>query len=615
MPNQSELYAMRHSMAHIMANAIQHLWPDTKFGVGPVIDDGFYYDIDLGESTLSEDDFKAIEAEMKKIIKANEPFEKIELEIEEAIKWAQDNEQPYKLELLHDLKREGTTNLKDLNLQELGIAKEGPGKVNHVSFYRNGDFTDLCRGPHVVSTGKVGAFKLLRISGAYWRGQTDKPQMQRIYGLSFVDKGELDKQLKLLEAAKQNDHRKLGQEMDLFTISELVGSGLPLFTPRGSILRDNLSNFSQELQQQYGFERVWTPHMAMEKLYEKSGHLAKFPERFSVSSIESDDKFMLKPMNCPHHIQIFARKPWSYRELPVRYMENTTNYRDEKSGELHGLARVRSISQDDGHIFCTQDHIEQEVKSIIKMIDTLYKVLGLDYYARLSYRDDSDQYLGDISLWEKAESAIRKIADSTGLKTVEGVGEAAFYGPKIDFMIRDSLQREWQCATIQLDFVLPERFGLEYIDEDGSAKRPVMIHKALLGSIERFLAVYIEHTGGKFPVWLSPEQVRVITVNQEEATLKFAQTVSKQAQELGLRLVVDNANESVGKKIRNAEILKVPYTIVAGEKEIASNQCMPRIRKDLLGSRSSEEANPVDIAKFLQVVYQEAQSRVTETTL
>jgi threonyl-tRNA synthetase len=567
-PPSPNLEKIRHSLAHIMANAIQHLWPEAKFGVGPVIDKGFYYDIDLGDVKLSEIDFERIESEMKKIIAANESFEQIEMGIDQAIEWAQQSDQPYKLELLNDLKREGTTNLKDLNNLELGISKEGESKVEKVSFYRNGDFIDLCRGPHVESTGQAGVFKLLRVSGAYWRGQTDKPQLQRIYGLAFEQEADLKKELELIELAKQRDHRKIGQELDLFTVSELVGSGLPLFTPRGSVLRENLSAFSQELQQQHGYERVWTPHMAKEELYKRSGHFDKFPERFSVTSVESDEKFMMKPMNCPHHIQLFARKPWSYRELPVRYMENTTNYRDEKSGELHGLARVRSLSQDDGHAFCREDHIEHEVKTIIKMVVKLYEVLGLDYYARLSTRDNSTQYLGDPALWEKSEAIIKQVAHDAELKTVDGTGEAAFYGPKIDFMVSDSLQREWQCGTIQVDFVLPERFGLEYVDKDGAIKRPVIIHKALLGSIERFLAVYIEHTAGRFPVWLAPEQVRLLTVNQEERTTSFANDLAKQLRRAGVRFTIDNSNESVGKKIRSAEVMKVPYSIVVGDKEI-----------------------------------------------
>ena len=436
------------------------------------------------------------------------------------------------------------------------------------------------------------------------------PQLQRIYGLAFEQEADLKKELELIELAKQRDHRKIGQELDLFTVSELVGSGLPLFTPKGSVLRDNLSAFSQELQQQHGYERVWTPHMAREELYKKSGHFDKFPERFSVTSIESDEKFMMKPMNCPHHIQLFARKPWSYRELPVRYMENTTNYRDEKSGELHGLARVRSLSQDDGHVFCREDHIEHEVKTVIKMIVKLYEVLGLDYYARLSTRDKSTQYLGDPALWEKSEAIIKQVAQDAELKTVDGTGEAAFYGPKIDFMVSDSLQREWQCGTIQVDFVLPERFSLEYVDKDGAIKRPVIIHKALLGSIERFLAVYIEHTAGRFPVWLAPEQVRLLTVNQEERTTSFANDLAKQLRRVDVRSTIDNSNESVGKKIRSAEVMKVPYSIVVGDKEIESRKLQPRVRSDIGTCTKAYE-----IDELVDKIAKESADRLQKSTL
>lgn len=607
-----QLYPMRHSLAHIMATAVITLWPEAKLGVGPVVENGFYYDIDLGETKISDEDFPKIEAEMSKVIEANQPFEHFELPVDEAIKWAQDNHQPYKEELLNDLKRAGTTVAKDLNADELGTIAEGDSAITSVSFYKNGNFTDLCRGPHVESTGKVGAFKLMRVAGAYWRGKETNPQMQRLYGLAFESQEELDKHLNMLEEAKKRDHRKLGQELDLFTISELVGAGLPLFTSRGTVLRENLANYSQELQAQYGFERVWTPHMARTELYKHSGHYDKYPERFEVTSEESDDVFMMKPMNCPHHIQLFARKPWSYRELPVRYMENTTNYRDEKSGELHGLSRVRSLSQDDGHIFCKEEDIEAELSSIVKMVKDMYGALRMDFYARLSYRDDEDKYLGELNLWKKAEAAIKKVAEEEGLESVDGPGEAAFYGPKIDFMVKDSIGREWQCATIQLDFVQPERFSLEYVAADGSVKRPVMIHKALLGSIERFLSVYIEHTAGKFPVWLAPEQIRLITVNQEEKTVSFADQLLGKAKELGLRVHVDNSNESVGKKIRHAEMMKVPYTVVIGEKEIESNQLTPRIRKDLSGA---EESKTIAAEDFLKALQQEAVSRTNKTSL
>ena len=613
-----ELETMRHSLAHIMASAVQKLWPNAKFGVGPAIENGFYYDIDLKDRTISEDDFQKIEAEMQKIIDEDQVFEHSEQPIDAGIAWAKKTKQPYKEELLNDLKREGTTLASELDSSLMGLPAGISGttsaktEIGKVSFYKNGDFIDLCRGPHVKSTGKVGAFKLTRVAGAYWRGKEDNPQMQRLYGVAFPTRKELDKYLQMLEEAKKRDHRKLGRELDLFTLSELVGPGLPLMTPRGTVIREELAKYSQELQAEQGFERVWSPHMARISLYEQSGHYQKFPEKFEVTSEESDDKFMMKPMNCPHHIQIFARKPWSYKELPARYMENTTNYRDEKHGELHGLSRVRSLSQDDGHVFCREGDIASEVAAIVDMVKDLYKSLDMEFYARLSYRDSSDAYLGDKRLWELAEKTLAEVAEQQKLDFVEETGEAAFYGPKIDFMIKDSLDREWQCATIQLDFVQPERFGLKYVDSDGSDKRPVMIHKALLGSIERFMSVYIEHTAGRFPVWLAPEQVRIITVNQEDETVRFANEILNQAKTLGLRVVLDNNNESVGKKIRSSEMMKVPYTVVLGEKEIRSGEVLPRVRSDMEVQRE-HKANKID--NFLKTVRNEAKSRVTKTSL
>lgn len=609
---QPDLHAMRHSLAHIMATAITRLHPEAKLGVGPVVENGFYYDIDLGKGAISEDDFPAIEAEMKKVISENQHFERFTMPIDEAIVWAKENNQPYKEELLNDLKRAGTTVAKDLDVAELGLAVDGDSQVNEVSFYRNGDFTDLCRGPHVEMTGNVGAFKLMRISGAYWRGKEGNPQMQRIYGVGFATEKELRQYLNMLEEAKKRDHRKLGQELDLFVFSELVGPGLPLFTPRGTVLRDELGKFSQELQAKYGYQRVTIPHITKVDLYKTSGHYDKYPERFSVHSYESDDEFMMKPMNCPHHTQIYASRARSYRDLPIRYMENTMVYRDEKAGELHGLSRVRAATQDDGHVFCRMDQIEQEFVAIMTMIRDMYQVFGMEFKARLSFRDDSDKYLGDKALWEQAQSTIERVAQNLELNYFIGEGEAAFYGPKIDIMVIDALGREWQCATEQLDFVQPERFGLEYTAEDGTKQRPVMIHKALLGSIERFLSVYIEHTAGKFPVWAAPEQVRIISVNQEPATLEFVEQVIDKAEKLGLRIVVDNDNESVGKKIRNAELMKVPYALVLGPKEVESGQVVPRIRKDIEVSPTHE---PRTIEEFLKTVANEAKSRVNKTSL
>ncbi len=610
--SDNDLYAMRHSLAHIMATAVSSLWPDVKLGVGPVVENGFYYDIDLGETKISEEDFEKIEAEMRKVIDAKQPFERSEKTIDEAILWAQKTAQPYKEELLNDLWREGTTIAKELDINELGLSGEGDSKVESVSFYTNGTFCDLCRGPHVEHTGQVGAFKLMRVAGAYWRGKTENPQMQRLYGVAFQSPKELRQHLEMLEEAKKRDHRKLGTEMDLFVFSDLVGSGLPLFTPRGTIMRDEIGKFSQELQEEAGYQRVAIPHLAKTDLYKVSGHYDKYPERFTATSFESDDEFMMKPMNCPHHTQIYASKPRSYKDLPIRYMENTLVYRDEKAGELHGLSRVRAATQDDGHVFCTVDQIDQEFTSIMQMIKTMYGTFDLKWKARLSFRDDSDKYLGELELWNKAQETIENVAKSLEVDYFVGEGEAAFYGPKIDIMATDALGREWQLATEQLDFVQPERFGLEYTAEDGSRQRPVMIHKALLGSFERFLSVYIEHTAGRFPVWMAPEQIRIITVNQEEPTTSFADAIYQKAKNLSLRAYVDNDNQSVGKKIRNAEIAKVPYTLVIGEKEIASGTVSPRIRGDMLVVPGDKQL-PID--NFIKSVFNEVKTRVIKSSI
>lgn len=614
MADQDNLHAMRHSLAHIMATAVTTLWPGAKLGVGPVVDNGFYYDIDLGPDVkISEDDFKRIEEAMRQVINSNQPFERYELPVDEAIRWAQENQQPYKEELLNDLKRAGTTVAKDLDAAELGTIAEGDSQVENVSFYKNGEFTDLCRGPHVESTGKVGAFKLLRIAGAYWRGKDGNPQMQRLYGVAFETKEQLHNHLHMLEEAKKRDHRKLGQELDLFTFSPLVGSGLPLFTPRGTIIRQELTAFAEDLRHESGFQRVSIPHITKTDLYKVSGHWDKFgDELFLVKSQETSDEFALKPMNCPHHNQIYASQPRSYRDLPVRYFETTTVYRDEKTGELGGLGRVRSISQDDSHVYCRRDQLEAEVAGLINDIKTLYTTLDMSLRARLSFRDDSDKYLGEANLWTEAQEIIRNLAQKNELDFFEANGEAAFYGPKIDFMATDALGREYQVATVQLDFVQPERFELEYVAEDGSAQRPVMVHCAILGSIERFMSVLIEHTAGKFPIWLAPEQVRVITVNQEDETVKFAQEIANQAKSLGVRMMVDNTNESVGKKIRSSEIMKVPYTIVIGEKEISTNRVVPRVRGDM---EVQTPHGDIGITEFLKTVANESKGRVNKTSL
>lgn len=612
-PHNNQIQVMRHSMAHVMATALQHLWPEVKLGVGPAVENGFYYDIDIGETKLTEEDLTKIEAEMQKVIKADQEFEKLELTIDEALSWAKEMDQPYKHELLNDLKRAGTTVAKDLNKDELGTITDSESKVDKVSFYKNGPFTDLCRGPHVASTGKVGAFKLMRVSGAYWRGKEDNPQMQRIYGVAFETEKELRQHLAMLEEAKKRDHRKLGQELDLFVFSDMVGSGLPIFTPRGTVLREKLEEYSNTLRQNSGFEKVWSPHITKKDLYEASGHWAKFgDELFLVKSQETSDELVMKPMNCPHHTRIYANQGRSYRDLPIRYLETTTVYRDEKSGELGGLNRVRSITQDDSHVFCRNDQIEVEIDNLLSAASEMYAVFGMKLRVRLSYRDDSDAYLGDKKLWNSAQQQLKSAVTSNKLEYYEEDGEAAFYGPKIDFMATDAIGREHQVATIQLDFVQPERFGLDYTNEKGEKEQPVMIHCALLGSIERFLSVYIEHTAGKFPVWLAPEQIRIVTVNQEDTTTQFAVKVLEQAKELGLRTYLDNDNESVGKKIRQSEVQKVPYTLVIGEKEIKSGEVIPRVRQDI---EVQEENKPIAVEEFLKTVANEAKSRVTHTSM
>ncbi len=611
---EDNLYAMRHSLAHIMATAIKSRWPDVKLGIGPVIKDGFYYDIDLGEGrSISDENFKNLEKEMRKIIAKDQLFERTTKNIDESIQWAKDTNQPYKEELLNDLKRSGTTVASDLDAQELGTIADGDGALDEVSFYTNGDFTDLCRGPHVESTGKVGAFKLMRVSGSYWRGDENKPQMQRVYGVAFETQGGLDKHIIMLEEAKKRDHRRIGKEMDLFTISDLVGSGLPLYTPRGTAVIDALNEYSQSLRKNAGYQRVTIPHITKTDLLKKSGHWDKFgDELFLVKSQESSDEFVMKPMNCPHHTQIYAAAPRSYRDLPVKYIETSTTYRDEKSGELHGLSRVRAIHMDDSHVFARKDQIGGVVDELLGMANELYGRLDMKVKFRLSFRDEGEVYLGDESLWSEAQSTIEELAKKNQLDYYIEEGEAAFYGPKIDFIAVDAIEREWQVATVQLDFVLPERFELEYINNKGEAERPVMIHAALLGSLDRFLSVYIEHTAGKFPLWLAPEQVRIATVNQEEDTVKFAKSLYNQAKELGIRAFLDNDNESVGKKIRRAEVEKVPYTLVIGDKEIQSGQVVPRVRKDIEVDESEE---PINIDNFFKTVVNESKGHVAKTSM
>ncbi len=605
MENKEEkLFKMRHSLAHIMAAAVQRIYPDAKFGVGPAINDGFYYDIDLGDNKISENNFGKIEKAMRRIIAESQDFVRSEVSIEDAINWAKENNQPYKLELLNDLKNAGTTNAK--------ILAEGDFELGNgaetVSFYTNGNYKDLCRGPHLSNTKEVGAFKLMRVAGAYWRGDEKNPQMQRLYGVAFETQEELDDYLRKMEEAKKRDHRKLGKELDLYTVSTLVGIGLPLFTPRGTILRDVLANYSNQLRQKYGFEKVWTPHITKKDLYEKSGHWAKFGEElFLVKSQVTGGQFALKPMNCPHHTQIFASNPRSYKDLPIRYLETTTDYRDEQTGELGGLNRVRSLTQDDSHIFCRTDQIESEIQNLLAAAHELYSGIGMKLRVRLSYRDDSDSYLGDLAVWESAQKQLKKAVISNNLEYFEQEGEAAFYGPKIDFMATDAIGREHQVATVQLDFVQPERFELSYKNSEGQDEQPVMIHCALLGSIERFMSVYIEHKAGWFDFWAAPEQVRILTINdtlndyvEEVSKILSGVVLNSPVRFNEIRYSVDNRNESLGKKIREATSMKIPVQLIVGPKDKENNEVSVRFRRD--GEFVEEKVSLNDLATFIQEI-------------
>ena len=607
---KNDLHVMRHSMAHILAAAVQDLYPEAKFGVGPVIENGFYYDIDVDEP-FNPEDLGKIEKKMKEIIKANEKFERQEVELDEAIELFEKSGQSYKVELLNDLKNHGTTVAKEIGNEQLGT--DNVEKVTSVSLYKTGSFLDLCRGPHLENTGQTGIFKLTKVSGAYWRGDEKKAQLQRIYGVAFESEQELNNYLDQLEEAKKRDHRKLGKELDLFTFSDLVGSGLPLWTPRGTAIRNELHKALQEFSQEFEVEQVTIPHIGKIDLYNTSGHAEKFgKELFQVKGHYQD--FILKPVNCPHHTQIYASKPRSYRDLPIRYMESTMQYRDEKPGEISGLTRVRSITVDDGHTFCTVDQIKDEAKSIAVIIEKFYTALGMygDHWVSLSVRDPQNlgDYIGEEEGWQKAEELLQQVSDDLKLDAKRMEGEAALYGPKLDFMFKDALGNERQLATIQIDFAMPARFGLTYADKDGEEKTPVMIHRAILGSYERFIAVLIDHFAGNFPTWRAPEQVRLATVNDSEKLVDYANQIRKQLKNAGFRVHLDSSAESVGKKIREASVSKVPYTFVIGDKEVESGKLNPRVRADLGDSTDSFELT--DLINKLQ---QEVGNREAKSVL
>ena len=563
-------HAFWHSSAHLMAEALQAIYPNIKFGIGPAIENGFYYDVDPGEGVaIQEKDLVEIEKKMLELARKNEEYCRIDVSKQEALNHFSSLNETYKVELINDLE-DGT-----------------------ITYYRQGDFTDLCRGPHLPNTSYIKAIKLTSVAGAYWRGNEHNKMLTRIYGITFPKQKMLDEWLGLMEEAKQRDHRKIGKEMELFMFSQAVGSGLPMWLPKGAMLRDRLEAFLRKVQKKYGYEQVITPHIGNVNLYKTSGHFQKYgKDSFQViTTPQEGEEFMLKPMNCPHHCEMYKFKPRSYKDLPVRFAEFGTVYRYEQSGELHGLTRVRGFTQDDAHLFCTPDQLKEEFKKVIDIIFTIFKALSFENFtAQVSLRDpnNKEKYIGTDENWEKAESAIIEAAAEKGLKTTVELGEAAFYGPKLDFMVKDAIGRKWQLGTIQVDYNLPERFELEYTGADNQKHRPVMIHRAPFGSMERFVAVLIEHTGGKFPLWLTPDQVVVLPISEKYND--YAQKVVNFLNNSDIRTVLDDRNEKIGRKIRDNELKKIPYMLIVGEQEMNENKVSVRRQGEGdKGSMTTEE--------------------------
>ncbi len=557
-----------HSSAHLMAEALEALYPGVKFGVGPAVETGFYYDVDLGDRQISEADLKAVEDKMIELARTKETFERKEVSKADAMAYFKQKGDPYKCELIQDLE-DGT-----------------------ISFYTNGGFTDLCRGPHVKHVDDIKAVKLTAIAGAYWKGDQNREQLTRIYGVTFPKKSMLDEYLTLLEEAKKRDHRKLGKEMELFTFSGRVGLGLPLWLPRGAVMRNTLENFLRKKQAELGYLPVVTPHIGSKELYVTSGHYAKYgKDSFQpIHTPQEGEEYMLKPMNCPHHCEIFRSSPRSYRDLPLRFAEFGTVYRYEQSGELHGLTRVRGFTQDDAHLFCRPDQLQEEFEKVIDLILYVFKTLKMtDYMAQVSLRDpdNKEKYIGTDENWAKAEQAIIDAAAKKGLKTVVEKGEAAFYGPKLDFMVKDAIGRRWQLGTIQVDYNLPERFELEFTDADGSKQRPVMIHRAPFGSLERFTAVVLEHTAGHLPFWLSPDQVKVLPISEKYED--YAEKICELLKNSEIRASIDARNETLGKRIREISLLRVPVIAIVGEKEASEGTVSVRREGVDQGSMSAEQ--------------------------
>ncbi len=578
--------AFWHSSAHLMAEALEALYPGVKFGIGPPIENGFYYDIDLGDRDFGEDDLADVEKKMIELAREKNEFSRKAVSKSDALDYYKDKGDEYKIELINDLE-DGT-----------------------ITFYNQGNFTDLCRGPHIPHTGFIKAVKLLNVAGAYWRGDETRDQLTRIYGITFPKQKELTEYLHRLEEAKKRDHRKLGKELELFTFSEKVGMGLPLWLPKGTILRERLENFMRRAQVRAGYDPVVTPHIGSKQLYVTSGHYEKYgADSFQpIHTPNEGEEFLLKPMNCPHHCEIYAAKPRSYRDLPVRLAEFGTVYRYEQSGELHGLTRVRGFTQDDAHIFCRPDQVKDEFIKVIDLVLYVFQALGFDdYTAQVSLRDpeNKQKYIGADELWDRAEREIQEAADERGLRTVSVKGEAAFYGPKLDFMVKDALGRSWQLGTIQVDYTLPERFELEYTGSDNKKHRPVMIHRAPFGSMERFVAVLIEHCGGNFPLWLAPDQIAILPISEKYHD--YAERVHTLLSENDVRGFVDHRDEKIGRKIRDAEVQKVPFMIIVGEKEMIEDRVS--VRKHGEGDLGS-----MDLKEFVRYIEEEKSKELRRKT-
>ena len=576
--------AMWHSSAHLMAEALEALYPGIKLAIGPPIENGFYYDIDFGEQHFSSDHFRKVENKMIELARQKNTFERIAISKKEAISYFQEKEDKYKLELLEEL------------------------EDGEITFYKQGEFTDLCKGPHIPHTGHIKALKLLKTAGAYWRGDEKNNQLTRIYGISFPKNKELTAYLEMLEEAKKRDHRKLGKEMELFTFSQTVGQGLPLWLPKGAALRDRLENFLKKAQLKAGYEQVITPHIANKDLYVCSGHYDKYGEDSfqPIKTPNEGEEFFLRPMNCPHHCEIYKSKPRSYKDLPVRFAEFGTVYRYEQSGELHGLTRVRGFTQDDAHLFVRPDQVKEEFEKVIDLVLYVFKALGFENFtAQVSLRDkeNTEKYIGSDSNWLLAENAIIDSADKKGLKTIVEYGEAAFYGPKLDFMVKDALGRSWQLGTIQVDYNLPDRFELEYKGSDNKKHRPVMIHRAPFGSMERFVAVLLEHCGGNFPIWLTPDQVSILPISDKY--MDYSKEVLNSLKISDIRAEIDERSEKTGRKIRDAEVRKIPFMLIIGELEAAERQISVR-------RHGGEDLGSMTIKKFKNLVIKEITENIDE---